>query len=98
MIPARSRTPPHSLAATEPGQLLRVQRILFGGLRALCAERGIGEGDLVFRVAADDGELRIATAAGDVVELRRDWAPFIQVALAEEEVRSVAGGARFLTG
>lgn len=100
MTPARSTTPPQSLAAAQPGQRLRVQRILFGGLRTLCAERGLSEGDVVQRVASDDGDLRLTTSHGGMAALRREWAPFIQVALVEEESRTTAAthGGRFELG
>jgi hypothetical protein len=86
MKPARTSTPPQSLASAHPGQLLRIQRILFGGLRSLCAEQGVGEGDLVVWLGQEPAAIRLATADGRRILLRREWAPFIQVSLAEQEL------------
>lgn len=69
-----------SLAAVHRGDVFRVQRILFDGLRSLCDGLDLHEGDVV-ECRSDSGPwLMLEIAGGRTVALERDWARFIQVA------------------
>jgi hypothetical protein len=68
-----------SLAAVVAGERLTVRRILFGALRALCAELGVKEGDTLTCRAGTATHILLETPSGRTVPLERDWARFIQV-------------------
>jgi hypothetical protein len=69
-----------SLAATQTGDVVVIQRILFEGLRSRCSELDIYEGDTVRCRAGTNSQLMLETQRGRTVALERDWARFIQVA------------------
>ncbi len=69
-----------SLAATQTGDVVVIQRILFEGLRSRCSELDIYEGDTVRCRAGTNSQLMLDTQRGRTVALERDWARFIQVA------------------
>lgn len=71
--------PVHSLAAARAGDVVVIRRILFGALRALCADLGLLEGDVVFCRAGTATHLVLRTAKDRTIPLDRDWARFIQV-------------------
>src|SRR5437763_985639 len=77
---AFAQDPAHSLAATSAGESVQIRRILFGALRALCADLGVREGDIVLCRAGTSSHLLLDTPEGRTVTLERDWARFIQVA------------------
>ncbi|HEY8484829.1 MAG TPA: FeoA domain-containing protein [Longimicrobiales bacterium] len=68
-----------SLAATGPGESVEIRRILFGTLRALCADLGVREGDVVRCRAGTGSHIWLETPSGRTVAIERDWARFIQV-------------------
>jgi hypothetical protein len=69
-----------SLAATQTGDVVVIQRILFEGLRSRCSELDIFEGETVRCRAGNNSQLMLETQRGRTVALERDWARFIQVA------------------
>ncbi|MGH7461207.1 MAG: FeoA domain-containing protein [Longimicrobiales bacterium] len=69
-----------SLAATQAGDVVLIQRILFEGLRTRCSELDIFEGETVRCRAGNASQLVLQTQRGRTVALDRDWARFIQVA------------------
>ena len=69
-----------SLAATQTGDVVLIQRILFEGLRTRCSELDIFEGETVRCRAGTNSHLVLQTQRGRTVALDRDWARFIQVA------------------
>ena len=71
--------PPETLAALPPGQSGRVDSILFTGLRAVCHDLGIREGDTVHCRAGTGGVIVLDTQDGRTVSLARDWARFIRL-------------------
>ena len=72
--------PPRALSSLAPGETGRIQSILFGALRTLCADIGIREGEAVHCRAGTGGVLVLDTQDGHTVSLARDWARFIRVA------------------
>lgn len=91
-----SPDPVRSLAATRTGESVVIRRILFGALRALCADLGVREGDVVLCRAGTASHLLLETRAGRTVPLDRDWARFVQVSTAADrtvpEFQPAAGG------
>jgi hypothetical protein len=79
MATASFHEPVRSLASADAGESLHVRRILFGALRALCADLGVHEGDVVRCRAGTPSNILLETAKGRIVALERDWARFIQV-------------------
>lgn len=77
VIPNRAT---QSLAATQTGDVVLIQRILFEGLRTRCSELDIFEGETVRCRAGTSSQLVLQTQRGRTVALDRDWARFIQVA------------------
>ena len=75
-----SVAPPRALSSLAPGEAGRIQSILFGALRTLCADIGIREGEAVHCRAGTGGVLVLDTQDGHTVSLARDWARFIRVA------------------
>ncbi len=82
MSTAFASEPIRSLAAADTGEAIEIRRILFGALRALCADLGVHEGEVVRCRACTPSQLLLETPAGRVVALERDWARFIQIARA----------------
>ncbi|CAN5773201.1 hypothetical protein BH23GEM9_BH23GEM9_37510 [soil metagenome] len=68
-----------TLATLEPGESGTVGTIMFGALRALCADIGISEGVGVRCRAGTGGVLVLDTADGRTVSMARDWARFIHL-------------------
>ncbi|MGH7466368.1 MAG: hypothetical protein ACRENP_00125 [Longimicrobiales bacterium] len=68
-----------SLAASQKGDVILIQRILFEGLRARCSALDIFEGELLRCRASTASQLLLETPRGRVVSLERDWSRFIQV-------------------
>ncbi|HET9982084.1 MAG TPA: FeoA domain-containing protein [Longimicrobiales bacterium] len=82
MPTAYASEPVRSLAAADTGEAIQIRRILFGALRALCADLGLREGEIVRCRAGTPSQLMLETPTGRVVALERDWARFIQVSTA----------------
>jgi hypothetical protein len=74
-------TPAHvrSLAVAAPGELVKVEIILFDALRARCAELGITAGDTLRCRSITHSLMTFETARGRTVALEREWARFIQI-------------------
>lgn len=73
------QAPLTSLAGARTGDSLLIHRILFDGLRTLCAELDLHEGDTVRCQAEGPGQLLLLTPHGRVIELERGWARFVEV-------------------
>lgn len=72
-----------TLARIQTGESMRISRILFGALRAVCDDLGIRENER-FRCRATTSAMLVLEADdGHIVSLARDWARFIRVEPAE---------------
>lgn len=78
-VPADA-APIRSLASIRPGELLRIERILFDATRARCREAGLREGDLVLCSEATPGAIWLETMSAGEVVLERSVGRFVQVA------------------
>jgi len=76
-----------SLVSATPGTEVTVREILFDGLRAYCAERGLHDGGQVTLLEADPREVLIQNTSGTMVRCPAAFARFIEVA-SEGEHRS----------
>jgi hypothetical protein len=88
MPTAYASEPVRSLAAADTGEAIQIRRILFGALRALCADLGLREGEIIRCRAGTPSQLMLETPTGRVVALERDWARFIQVSTAATHVQA----------
>ena len=68
-----------SLAFATPGELVKVEIILFDALRARCAELGIAAGDTLRCRSINHSLMTFETSRGRTVALEREWARFIQI-------------------
>lgn len=71
--------PTRSMATLEIGDVVRVETILADGLRALCRDIGVREGEVVVCRNATPNLLLLEPAGGHIVVLSRDRARFIRV-------------------
>lgn len=85
MVADPTAGPVRSLAAARTGEAVVIRRILFGTLRALCAELGVREGDVIRCRAGTPSHILLETMSGRTIPLDRDWARFIQVGTAVAE-------------
>ena len=74
-----SRAATRSLAASQTGDVVLIQRILFEQLRTRCAALDIFEGEVVRCRASTASQLILETPRGRVVALERDWTRFIKI-------------------
>lgn len=68
-----------SLAAAAAGEAVEIRYILFDGVRGICAELGVEEGDVVHCRAGTPSHLLLETPGGRTVAVDRSWAQFIHV-------------------
>ncbi|MEX2283409.1 MAG: hypothetical protein WEE89_13080 [Gemmatimonadota bacterium] len=68
-----------SLAAIEPNQVVKIEKLLFASLERLCADLGLREGDLVRCRASSTRRLYLSTVDARTVAIDRDQARFVQV-------------------
>jgi hypothetical protein len=73
---------PHgtSLVSATPGGALTVRQILFDGLRAYCAQRGLHDGDRVALLEVDPAEVVVRNTGGAMVRCPAEFARFVEVA------------------
>jgi hypothetical protein len=69
-----------SLMSVPPGKPVTVREILFEGLRAYCAERGLYDGGQVTLLEADPREVLIRSTSGTRVRCPAAFARFVEVA------------------
>lgn len=70
-----------SLMSVTPGNPVTVREILFEGLRAYCAERGLHDGGQVTLLEADPREVLIRNTGGTMVRCPAAFARFVEVVL-----------------
>jgi hypothetical protein len=83
-MPTFTQAHVRSLATSAVGDQVRVELILFEGLRAHCAQIGIREGDRLRCCSVTPATLVFETSAGTLVALEQKWACFIQVGTPSE--------------
>lgn len=71
--------PTRSMATIDVGDVVRIETILVDGLRALCNDMGIREGDRVVCRSATSAMLLLEPPDGHIVVLSRNRARFIRV-------------------
>jgi hypothetical protein len=69
-----------SLVDVLPGETVVVRRVLFDGLRAHCAERGIKPGDRLTVLPGGESNVVLWEVDGRVVRCRPEVARFVEVA------------------
>lgn len=69
-----------SLLDVAPGETVRVRQVVFDGLRAYCAERGVGKGDQLTLLESGRSDLLLEEADGTLVRCPCEYARFVEVA------------------
>lgn len=69
-----------SLLDVAPGETVRVRQVVFDGLRAYCAELGVGKGDQLTLLETGRSDLLLEEADGRLVRCPCEYARFVEVA------------------
>jgi hypothetical protein len=68
-----------SLLDVAPGETVRVRQVVFDGLRAYCAELGVGKGDQLTLLESGRSDLLLEEADGRLVRCPCEYARFVEV-------------------